>query len=110
MLTKETILRIHNRLDKSKMVNESALDFALSSQRETKDWLQQLSYVIRAILIDHVFADGNKRVTLALTIGVLEDLKFGYNAQKLENNIVKILKENITNIRKIKKLIKDVIR
>ncbi len=110
MLSKETIIKIHKKLENGKMINESALDFAISCQKRTKDWLEQLSYLIRAILIDHVFEDGNKRVSLALMIGVLEDLKLAYDPQKLEENLIKTLKGNITDIRKIKGLIKDAIR
>lgn len=110
MLSKETVIKINKEIENNRLVNESALDFAISCQKRTKNWLDQLSYIVRAILIDHVFEDGNKRITLAIIIGVLEDLRFRYDPQKLEENLVKILKENITNIKKIKNLIKDVIR
>ena len=93
-----------------RVINGSSLDFAISAQKRTKDWLTQLSFLTRAILIDHVFSDGNKRTILALIIGALEDLRLGYDSRRLEENIIKILKENITNINKIRRLIKDVIR
>ena len=96
--------------EKGILINESALDFAISSQYKTKDWLSQLSFLVRAILIDHVFQEGNKRTTLGLIIGVLDDLKFGYDPTRLEINLIKILKENITDIKRIRRLIKDAIR
>ncbi|MEK6952973.1 MAG: hypothetical protein AABX29_08220 [Nanoarchaeota archaeon] len=111
MLSKKTIVKLNKQLDeKGKIINESALDFAISAQKRTKDWVTQLSYLVRAILIDHVFEDGNKRTTLGLIIGTLDELKFGYDAKRLEQNIIRILKENITDIKKIRRLIKDVIR
>jgi len=111
MLSKETIIKLNKQLgEKGALVNESALEFAISSQYKTKDWLSQLSFLIRAILIDHVFQDGNKRTTLALVIGVLDELKLGYDPRRLEENLIRILKNNITDTKKIRSLIKDVIR
>lgn len=111
MLSKETIIKINKQLEeKGDLINESALDFAISAQKRTKDWLTQLSFLVRAILIDHVFSDGNKRTALALAIGTLEDLKLGYDPQKLEENLIRILKTNMTTIKKIRRLIKDAIR
>ncbi|MEK6935132.1 MAG: hypothetical protein AABW46_04600 [Nanoarchaeota archaeon] len=111
MYLKETVIKLNKELgEKGRFVNESALEFAISKKYETDDWLEQLAYLVRAILIDHVFEDGNKRTSLAVVIGTLEGLKLGYDPQKLEDNLIKILKENITDIKKIKRLIKDVIR
>ena len=111
MLSKETLIKINKQLEENgKMINESALDFAISAQKRTKNWLEQLSYLVRAILIDHVFSDGNKRTALALIIGAFEDLKLGYNPRKLEENLIAILKNNITDLKKIGRLLKDAIR
>ena len=47
--------------------NESSLDFALSIVKQKKSWLYELSYLVRSLLVDHIFQDGNKR-TAASTI------------------------------------------
>jgi len=68
MLTIETIVGINKKFHNGKLVNMPSLDFAVSAQSKTKNWLVQLTYLVRAILIDHSFEDGNKRTATALKI------------------------------------------
>jgi len=110
MLTKKAIIEINKEFDVGKVINEGSLDFAISSANETKDWIKQLAYLTRAILIDHVFSEANKRTTAALIMAILEEKKVGYDPYKIDNLIINIIKNNITNINQIRRIIKDVIR
>ena len=110
MLTKDDILRIAELFERRKMINESSLEFALSSARHNKDWIRQLAYIIRAILIDHVFQDGNKRISSALIMAALENQKIDYDPYAVDRAVTLIIKKNLTNIEKIIGLIKDATR
>ena len=107
MLTVDETVLINKRFDTGNLVNRNSLEFALSSAKNTKDWVTQLAYIMRAILIDHVFAEGNKRTVLAVMIAFVEFHKKGYELYKLDQIIVRMLKDNITDIAKIRRLIKD---
>lgn len=107
MITREDIINTNKLFDKGIIVNEGSLDFALSSIKSTKDWNKQLAYAIRAILIDHVFEEGNKRTASALIAGVMESQKIEYDLYKIDEIVLKILKDNTTGINKIRRLIKD---
>lgn len=110
MITKEDIVKINKRFDKGNVVNSGALDFALSSTKHSKDWLTQAAYLIRAILIDHVFEEGNKRTAAALLYAFYEDYNKAYDIYKIDKIITGIVTKNITDIAKIRRMIKDAVR
>ena len=106
----EDIVKINKQFDSGRIVNKSSLEFALSSSNDSKDWLKQLAYLVRAIIIDHIFEEGNKRTASALIMAVLEENKIAYDPQKVDAIIIEIIKNNITIINKIKRMIKDATR
>ncbi len=110
MITKQDIIEINKQFDKGNLVNESGLDFAFLNLQQTKDWLKQLAYLTRAILIDHVFEEGNKRTAAALIMTILEYQKIAYNPKQVDEIVLVILKKNISDINKLKRLIKNAIR
>src|SRR3989344_1025972 len=98
MINKEDIININKLFHKGNIVNEGSLDFAFSHVRDSKDWIRQLAYLVRAILIDHVFEDGNKRTASNLMMTALEYQKLAYDPNRINGTIVKILKMNIQSI------------
>ncbi|MBI2667944.1 Fic family protein [Candidatus Woesearchaeota archaeon] len=110
MITKKDIVEINKEFDEGVIVNESSLDFALSANKNTKDWIKQLAYLVRAILIDHVFEEGNKRTSAALIMVFIEENKLIYDPQKVDQIVIEILKKNINNINKIRRMIKNAIK
>ena len=110
MINKRDIIEINKQFNHGILVNEASLDFAFSNLEHTKDWLKQLAYITRAILIDHVFEEGNKRTTAALIMTILEYQKIAYNPKQVDEVVLIILKKNISDISKIRRLIKDAIR
>ena|SRR3989344_2735881 len=110
MLTIESIIGINKKFHSGKLVNRASLEFAVSAQNKTKNWLVQLAYLVRAILIDHSFEDGNKRTTVAIVLVYLEAHKLAYDPYKLDDIIISITKKNIKDLKKIGRLIKNVIR
>ena len=110
MINIEDLVQMNKQFDNGIVVNKSSLEFALSLSKNTKDWIKQLAYIVRAILIDHVFEEGNKRTASALIMSVIEIHKLGYDPYKVDELIIEILKDNITDINKIRREIKNVIR
>ncbi len=107
MFTVEDVIEINKEFDKGNLVNRSSLEFALSSASKTKDWITQLAYIIRSIVIDHTFEEGNKRTAVAVMIAYIKAHKKGYDVYKLDQIVIRVIKKNITDIEKIRRLIKD---
>ena len=110
MIDLDDIIQANKEFDEGIVINKSSLDFARSHIKDSKDWIKQLAFITRAILCDHVFKEANKRTATALIATILEKQKLGYDLYKLDKIIIEITKKNITNINKIRSLIKDVIR
>ena len=87
--------------------NESSLDFALHMLKHQKSWLYNLSYLVRCMLIDHVFTDGNKRTAYVLIRATLEDKGLEGDKQKLYLTVLTIAKKNIRDVHVIMRLIKN---
>lgn len=110
MITKKGLIEINKEFDEGLIVNESSLNFALSSLNNTKDWIKQLSYLVRAILVDHMFKEGNKRTAAALILYFFEANKIAYDPYKVDKIIVEIISKNIESIEQIRRKLKDAIR
>ena len=110
MISVQDIVEINKKFEDGKFMNKSALEFAISSLKHTKDTITRIAYLIRAILVDHVFKEANKRTSLALVCLLLEEQKKAYDPYKAEKLVAELAKKNITDIKKIREMIKDVIR
>src|SRR3989344_8712113 len=104
-ITEKDVIAINQKFDDGTIVNRGSFDFALNSIRKRQDWQEQIAYLLRALLIDHVFKDGNKRTATYLLIDALESGSFKFNQEELGILTVKIAKGNINDIKEIKKLI-----
>lgn len=108
MFNKKDIIRLNQEIGLSgKLQNESSLDFALSIVKEKKSWLYELSYLVRGIIVDHVFEDGNKRTSLALIITYFDLKGLEYDREKVVKSVYQISKNSITDINKIMRIIKN---
>jgi prophage maintenance system killer protein len=91
----------------SKIKNAGSLEFAAEHAARTADWMKKLAYLLRAIVVDHAFEDGNKRTAVYLVFKFFEENHLPIDQQKADRLIIKIASENITDINKIKRLIHD---
>ena len=110
MLTLKDVVAINQEFDRGTLVNESSLDFALTSMRRTTNWQKGLAYMVRAILVDHVFEDGNKRTAAALILTEVYIRGFTVDKDKVARLVERVLLQNITSIRKLEEMVKDVIQ
>ncbi len=110
-LNKKDIIGFNQQIgEKGEFSNESSLDFALSIAKTKKNWLYELSYLVRSLLVDHVFMDGNKRTCLLVMVYYIEKNRKKFDGSGLLLLIKKIAKNNITNPLMIARLIYNVIR
>ena len=109
MLSKEDVISINKMFDAGKVVNGSSLEFALSTARKTKDWITQLAYLLRSIVVDHVFEEGNKRTGTAVFIAYAKAHKKACDIYKVDQIIRDLIQKRITDIAKIRRMIKHAI-
>lgn len=103
------MIKINKEFDNGKVVNKGSMEFVISNLKNSKLWTTQLAYILRGLLIDHLFEEGNKRTALAIMLTYFEANKRAYDLYKAEKVIITIILKNITSIEEIRRLIKNVI-
>jgi len=107
---KEDLLRINKGFG-GNLRSDSSLDFAFDMQNKKKlgDY-KKLAYLMRAILVDHPFSDGNKRTAAFAALAFAEENEKQVNNELLLHHIIAIAKQNIIEIRNIERRMKNAIR
>src|SRR3989338_5046232 len=109
LINKKDIIGLNQQIGGSgKLHNEGSLDFALSIIKGKKSWLFELSYLVRSLLVDHVFEDGNKRTALILVITYLNDRGLKYDEDKLLRVFLGMARKSTSDVNKIMRLLKSV--
>ncbi len=109
-LTKKDIIALNQRFDAGKLHNEASLDFALSYCKRSGNWTKGMAYLVRAILADHVFGEGNKRTALLL-ISTCADMEGHETYDDVAVRLIKgIIDRKITDINKIEEMIHHAIK
>lgn len=108
-ISKKDIIAINLKFDKGNIINNGSLDFALDEANKSKSWLKSCAVLVRAVLIDHIFEEGNKRTAAGIITGFFEENELLFNPEKIFSGIAKILMKNITSIAKIEEVILDAI-
>lgn len=107
-INKKDIIRINQEIGANgSLSNESSLEYAIGALKSKPSWLKDLAQFTRALCVDHAFQDGNKRTALAIILVYLEEKGLEANKEKLVNIVYKISKENINDLNKIMRLIKN---
>ena len=102
-LTKKDIISINKNFALGHFENESSLNFALEHSKYEIAWTKQLAYLIRAVLIDHVFVDGNKRTAYGLLLNYVSLNKWSIEekqATELIKSLVLKKEKSVTNIQR----------
>ncbi|MBI2671235.1 Fic family protein [Candidatus Woesearchaeota archaeon] len=108
MLNEKDLISINSRFSDGNVVNSSSLKYTVNYVGRSSNWIKSLACLIRAILIDHIFEDGNKRTTAAIIAYYLEEKDYNYNIDEINKLIIKVIKKNIKNIEEIERLIENV--
>lgn len=107
-LTKKDLIRINQEVgERGQFQNESSLDFALAQAKYKKNWLYELAYLLRSLLTDHAFEDGNKRTALALAMLYFEEKELDCDKERLVKNIHSLSKYHYKSVDKISRVLKD---
>lgn len=110
IISKEDLLRINEGFG-GNLRSDSSIDFAIDMQENKKlGEYKKLAYLLRAILVDHPFSDGNKRTATFLVLNFADQSKKQVNKELLLHHIISIAKQNITKIRNIEQRLRNCIR
>jgi prophage maintenance system killer protein len=109
-IRKEDLIRINKGFGGS-LKNDASIDFALQKQGDKKlcDY-KKLAYLVRAILVDHPFNDGNKRTATYLAFAFANEFNKQVDKDLLAHHILSIASKNITEIRTIEERMKNAIK
>ena len=109
-ISKEDLLRINKGFG-GILRNDSSLDFAIDIQKNKKFGIyKKLAYLWRAILVDHPFSDGNKRMAAFIALAFTKENNKQVDRELLMHHIISIAKQNITEIKNIEWRLKNAIR
>ena len=109
-IRKIDIVRINSGFGGS-LRSSSSLDFALYMQLNEKlGQYKKLAYLLRAILVDHPFSDGNKRTATFIVLSFAEENKKKVDNDLLLHHVISIAKQNIINIRNIEWRMRNAIK
>lgn len=89
------LIGINKIFSDGKLLNKSGIDFAFSVVEKSKDWQYNLTHLLKAIICEHAFLNGNKRTGAALVLYF-----FNKNNILYDNNLVV---KAVINIAKLKK-------
>ena len=107
---KKDLLRINHGFG-GNLRSDSSLDFAFSKQDDKKlGPYKKLAYLLRAILVDHPFSDGNKRTATFLALAFAEKNRKQVDTDLLQHHIISISKQNIHDLRNIERRIQNAIK
>ncbi len=109
MLSKKDLITINMEFHNGKVMNQGSLDYTIDYIRRSNNWLKSAAFLARAILIDHIFEDGNKRTAAAVIMTYMEMNSIHFNPDRVSKLILQVIIKNITDIRKIERMIKNVI-
>ena len=108
-ICKEDIVRVGKGFG-GNLRNDASLDFALEKQKNTKlGEYKKLAYLIRALVIDHPFTDGNKKTAAYVILAFAEQFNKQVDFELVKEQMISIASKNINSIRAIEERIKNVL-
>jgi len=110
-ISKKDLLRINHGFG-GNLRSDSSIDFAFEIAENKKlGMYRKLAYLLRAILVDHPFSDGNKRTAAFVVYAFAsENKKKIIDRDLLIHHLISIAKTNESNIRNIEYRLKTVIK
>ena len=109
-ISKEDIVRINAGFG-GYLRNDASLDFAIEIQKSKKLGIyKKLAYLMRAILVDHPFSDGNKRTATFVALAFANENNKRVDEDLIMHHILSIASKNITQVRAIEERMKNAIR
>lgn len=85
------------------LLSRSSLDYATEKANNEKNIYKSNAYLIRSIIVDHSFFDGNKRTATDITLERFKKHDIKCDKEKFSNGLLRIAKNEIRDIDKIEK-------
>ena len=109
-ISKEDIVRIARGFG-GVLRNSSSLDFALEKQEDDKlGEYTKLAYLLRAILVDPPYSDGNKKTAMFVAFDFASQFNKTIDDELLKHHLLSIASKNITTIRVIGERMQNAIK
>lgn len=110
IINKEDLLRINKGFG-GNLRSDSSIDFAFDKLKDRKlGSYKKLAFLVRAILVDHPFSDGNKRTATFICLAFANKYNRVVDRGLLLHHIVSIAKKNIHEIRNIEWRLKNALK
>jgi len=110
IIRKEDLLRI-NEVFGGNLRSDSSIDFAFDRiQNKKLGVYKKLAYLMRAILVDHPFSDGNKRTATFICLAFANKNNKEVDRELILHHIISIAKKNIHEIRNIEWRLKNAVK
>ena len=110
MLSQKDIVEVNKSFSTGVLVNGSSLDYAVKAVARSKNWLRAAAVLSRAILVDHIFEDGNKRTAAAVIMLLMDMQGIAYDPEEIPKIVLNISRKSITSIPQLERCIKNAIR
>ena len=108
-IDKDDLIRVNKGFGGT-LRNDASIEFALDQQKNSKlGSYKKLAYLIRAILVDHPFSDGNKRTATYIAFAFANEEGKSVNDDLLAHHILSIASKNVTQVRAIEERLKNAI-
>ena len=109
-ISKENIIRIAKGFG-GELRSSSSLDYALLKQKNSKlGEYKKLAYLMRAIIVDHPFTDGNKKTAAYVAFVFAEQNNKEIDHEILKHQMISIASKNVNTIRAIEERLKSAIK
>jgi len=110
IISKRDLLRINKEFG-GNLRSDSSIDFAFDKIQDKKlGEYKKLAFLMRAILVDHPFSDGNKRTATFICLAFASKNNKKIDRELLIHHMISIAKRNIHEIRNIEWRLKNAIK
>ena len=110
ILNKKDIVAFNKEFSDGNFINERSLDFAIDAIKYKDRWIKSLAFLTRAIVLDHVFQDGNKRTAALVIKFCVEYYGYKIDNQDLYRLLLNIAKRRLSSIEPMERRLEYVIR
>lgn len=84
------------------------IDYSIIAGKGKNEY-KQLAYLLRTILVDHIFTDGNKRTALHILLEFADNNNIKLDKKRTIREIIEIASKNIREINKIERMLRYII-
>lgn len=107
VFVKNNIVKINRKFGGN--LRKDYIDYAIAAGKGKNEY-KQLAYILRTILVDHIFTDGNKRTAMHLILEFAESKNLKLDEKRTVKSIIEIASENINDISRIERMLRYILK